>query len=92
MRTFRRDRLWRLAKAGKLVCVSSYSFDDGYGASSSKREMPVKALVNGDTYRPEGVVCLREDHFTGYGGATEEGGVIHLHVHSNLNFDFRVIS
>ncbi len=39
--TFRRDRLLRLARAGKLVCVDSYSYDEMTGTSRSTVPRPV---------------------------------------------------
>src|ERR1041384_563105 len=90
MKTFRRDRLLKLALAGRLTMVGAYHFDDVLGASRADREIPVRVLGNGDV-AVDGVCCLRRDHFTSYGRAYEnDDGTIHLHVHSNLSYDFRV--
>jgi hypothetical protein len=95
MKTIRRDKLLRLARNGKLVTVSSYSFDDMHGASRSKTERPVAIIPEGNPdwwkERKEGVAYLHASDFTGSGRAWENpNGTITLIVHSNLNYDFRV--
>ena|SRR5688572_12773874 len=91
IKTYRRDKLLRQIRKGQIVCVESYSFDDMYGTSRSKEERPVKIVEPGDI-RPEGTVCLYASDFESSGRAYQyvESGLIVLHVHSNLNFTFRV--
>jgi hypothetical protein len=93
MVTYNRGKLLRLAKAGKLVTVSTYSFDDSYGASRSSKQMPVvvRTPENQGIYQ-DGICYVREDEFKNYGNATEHNGIITLHVHSNKNYDFKVIA
>ena len=93
MKIYRRDKLLRLAEKGKLVLVGSYHFDDILGAERSDREMPVK-VRSGDPNEPhqDGVCYVRRSEFTNYGCAWEnDNGTVHLHVHSNKNYDFRVL-
>ncbi len=95
MATYNRGKLLRLAKAGKLMIVSSYSFTDGYsnGNDFSTEKMPVevRSEVNKGIYK-EGVCYVREDEFKGYGHASlNTNGTIHLHVHSNKSYDFKII-
>jgi len=93
MKTFRRDKLWRLAEKGKLVLVESYHFDDMYGATQTKKEMPVKVLSPGGS-REVGVCYVSKYEFEGYGRAWENpNGTVTLYVHSNwtCNYDFRVL-
>ena len=44
MKTYRRDKLRRLAEAGKLEAVGTYSFDDMHGESRTTHAMPVKMI------------------------------------------------
>lgn len=92
MATYNRGKLLRLAKEGKLVCVKSYSFDDGHGATNSIKELPVRVIDNTGEWK-EGVCNLRESHFKGNSGCayTQANGTVCLVVHSNLNFDFKII-
>jgi hypothetical protein len=89
-KTFRRDRLLRLARAGKLVMVESYHYDDMTGSSRSKDERPVRVLEHGGN-REEGVAYVYASDFDGHGRAYQgAGGVITLHVHSNCNYTFKI--
>jgi len=91
--TFRRDKLKRLCQAGRLICVSSYSFDDMHGESRGAKEMPVVFKEPGESWK-DGVIMLDEYHFTGSCGRASqaENGHVHLHVHSNLNFTFKILT
>ncbi len=91
IKTFRRDRLLRMAQQGKLVVVDSYSYDDMTGSVRNKTERPVKIVEPGDS-RPEGTVCLFPSDFNGSGRAYQyvEDGRIVLHIHGNLNVTFRI--
>lgn len=93
MKTFRRDRLLRLAKAGKLICVDSYSFCDMHGESRSSNETPVrvKADYNDHVY---GYINLDEGDFSSSSGGAyyETETRIRLRIHSNLGFTFRIVS
>lgn len=95
MATFNRGKLRRLAEAGRLVTVSSYSFDDMYGESRTDQEMPVVCPMPPDHLdRREGIVYLRPDHFTSSCGGAYVGArsdLVTLHVHSNLNYTFRIL-
>lgn len=94
MKTFRRDRLRRLIEAGRVVMVTSYHFDDMYGAERTTTEKPVRMNPSDDWRdRQEGIVYLYEHDLTAKSGACYEGeqGRIHLRVHSNSNFDLRII-
>jgi hypothetical protein len=90
-KTFRRDRLLRLARAGKLVMVESYHYDDMTGSSRSKDERPVRVLEQGGD-REEGVAYVYASDFEGNCGRAYQGasGVITLHVHSNCNYTFKI--
>lgn len=98
--TFRRDRLLRLLKAGKLEMVESYHYDDMTGSEHCKDARPC-ALAPVDERdaegrivkfgeRKQGVAYLRADEFDGHGRAYARGGLITLHVHSNCNYTFRI--
>jgi hypothetical protein len=91
--TFRRDKLRRLAAAGKLVMVDSYRYDDGYGADRSTKELPVRMSTSDVAEYADGVCTLRPYHFTGKSGCAYSSapGKVTLIVHSNLNFTFRIL-
>lgn len=97
MKTFNRGKLRRLAQAGRLVVVDSYHFDDMYGSSRSSKEMPViyGYPVNRSEMK-DGIVYLDEFHFTGKSGSAyysydNREDMVTLHVHSNLNFTFKIL-
>jgi hypothetical protein len=96
MKTVRRDKLRRLAERGKLVLVSAYSFDDLHGASRDRNvEIPVKMRpANPAECVYDGKTCyIRPDEFEGNCGRAWENpnGTITLYVHSNSNYEFRVL-
>ncbi len=94
MPTFNRGKLLRLAKAGKLVLSRAYSFDDTFGEDRFSGEIPVvvRTPENKDTYT-EGICYVREDEFKSYGHASlNTNGTVHLHVHSNKNYDFKILA
>lgn len=90
-KTIRRDKLRALAASGQLVLVNSYHFDDMGGESRCQSPMPVRVSSGyGDFI--EGQCNLRDDDFTSRCGAAyqNEDGTIHLRVHSNCSYDFRL--
>lgn len=91
MTTIRRDTLLKLAKAGKLVAVGSYHYDDMYGSNSFKGEKPVRVIDNINQFCDK-YFNVREYDFKSRCGHARKGtnGNIHLHVHSNCSYDFRV--
>lgn len=94
MKTFRRDKLLRLAKKGNLVLIASYSYDDMYGSSQAEKEMPVAVNPADWRERSENVCYLRESDFDSNCGRAwlNENGTVCLVVHSNLNYTFRILS
>lgn len=95
MKTFRRDRLRRLAEQGRLELAGSYSFDDQYGADrQTGASMPVAFQATRDwrTQAP-GVCYVFPDMFTGKPGHAWENddGTVHLHIHSNHSLTFRIL-
>ena len=92
MTTVRRDKLLRLARAGKLVAVQSYSFDDMTGGSAWTGEKPVRVIpLRGKREYEEGFYHVGEWEFMGHGRAWKEGSDrIVLYVHSNRNHTFRI--
>ena len=89
--TFRRDKLFRLAQAGRLVVVESYHFDDQYGESRGSVELPVRVQVDHGDWK-DGYYNIRESDFTGKEGQAivEANGNVCLYVHSNKNVTFRI--
>lgn len=90
-KTFRRDKLLRLARAGKLVMVGSYHYDDMMGYSGLKGELPVRVL-EGEEQRQEGFAYVYASDFEGDSGRAYQGdnGHVRLRVHSNCNYTFRI--
>jgi hypothetical protein len=90
--TVRRDKLLRLAKAGKLVMVDSYHFDDSFGVSRIKNELPVRIWAYGDP-REEGFAYVMASDFEGNAGRAykSKDDTIVLYVHSNCNYTFRIV-
>jgi hypothetical protein len=90
-KTLRRDVLLRKAKAGKLILVDSYHFDDMTGESRGNKEMPVAIRPEKFEGRKEGVAYLFEHDFKTKSGAAYlcANGTISLHVHSNCHFTLR---
>lgn len=92
MKTFRRDKLRRLVEAGRVVTVSTYHFDDMTGATQSAASMPVAIMPADWRDRKEGVCYLYPSCFTSKSGTCyESNGVITLIVHSNSNYEFRIV-
>ena len=93
-RQIRRDKLLRLARAGKLVAIAGYSFQDGYGESRFKGEKPVNILEPGrhkETWREDSYNMMEWDFHSRSGSATlEDNGDIWLCVHSNSNHTLRI--
>lgn len=97
MKTIRRDLLLRLARAGKLVLVGSYSFDDQHGSDviqpgaarpgdaepAARGLVPTGGHVLGAGQRVRGQARPR---------VGEHNGTVTLYVHSNSNYDFRVLT
>jgi len=98
MKTIRRDVLLRKAKAGKLVRVESYQFDDMYGESRTEAgkdgavEIPVR-ICDGARDCKEGYCNLTEFEFGTKSGAAwrNENGTITMVVHSNMSYTFREV-
>lgn len=90
--TIRRDSLLRKAKAGKLILVDSYHYDDMSGESRGNKEMPVAIRPDKFEDRKEGVAYLFESDFkTKSGGASlNKDGTIALTVHSNCHYTLRI--
>lgn len=96
-RTFNRAKLRRLVEAGRVTAVSSYRFDDQYGAERGlDKEMAVRMMPADRLKAREGTIHVYEDYFSGYGRATKAGTdklgreLVVLHVHSNLNYTFAI--
>lgn len=93
-KTYNRGKLLRLAKAGRLVRVASYSFDDMYGESRTREgapEIPVRIIRNGGEWK-EGFCNLYPSDFQTSGRAWQnENGTICLYIHSNSNVDVRIV-
>ena len=92
MKTVRRDKLKRLAAAGRLVMVESYHFDDMTGESRGNKELPVRVMSGHGDWK-EGWCNVWEIDFTTKSGSAWENpnGTITLYIHSNSNLDFRVL-
>jgi len=98
MKAFRRDKLKRLVEAGRVVMVGSYSFDDTLGADRTKgTEMPVEMDPGDFRLHKEGIVYMKDYLFEGKPGMAYENRpsvdgalFVHLKVHSNLNYDFKI--
>lgn len=90
-KTINRGYLKRLAQQGRLELVSSYHFDDQMGESRTKEPLAVRVRKDYDDF-VHGVVNLWESDFSSSSGFANQGdnGTIHLHVHSNCFYDFRL--
>ena len=96
MRTFNRGRLLRLAEAGKLVAVSTYSFDDMYGGHRTNNDMPVKMMPADRCQCQDGTVYVFPSYFKGKSGTAyyahdDRQDLVTLIVHSNCNYTFRIL-
>jgi len=93
VKTIRRDKLFRLAQAGKLVAVGSYHYDEMTGQDSSKGiRFPVRIQAGHGDFK-EGFYNLLAFDFHSKSGCAyldDDGKTAHLHVHSNSNYDFRM--
>lgn len=93
-KTINRGWLLRQAKAGKLAMVGSYHFDDQYGQSGSEGKlMPVRIISNHSEHQT-GVLGLYEHDFRSKSGCAyrSDDDTITLIVHSNCNYDLRVVA
>lgn len=92
-KTFNRGKLLRLAKACRLMMIHSYHFDDQLGEERSNKEIPVRIRENHDDFK-QGFCNLYESDFKSSCGhaAEADNGNVHLHVHSNCCYDFRVLA
>lgn len=93
VKTFRRDKLKRLVEAGRVQLAKAYHFDDMYGTSRTNEPMPV-AMMPADWHdRKEGVCYLRDGDFNSQVGRAwlNDNGTVTLIVHSNSNYDFRIL-
>lgn len=90
-KTFRRDKLLRLARAGKLVAVESYHYDDMTGESRLKSEKPVHVME--DNEFKDGFFHVHESDFRSSSGSCwlSPNGTVTLHVHSNCNYTLRIL-
>lgn len=92
--TFRRDKLRRLAEQGKLVLVSSYEYDDMSGLTQQKDvSIPVAISPSDFRERKEGIAYIHPSDFDTVSGRARKGdnGTIHLKVHGNCYYDFRIV-
>lgn len=94
IKTFRRDRLMRLAQAGKLRMVDGYSYDDMSGESRTQgADLPVAMKPADYRERQEGVCYVSEFYFQSGSGRAwlNPNGTVTLYVHSNHNLTFRIV-
>ena len=86
----RRDTLLKLAKAGKLVAVGSYYYDEMSGESrDAAKGKPVRVAKYGDF--KDGAFNVMESDFSGSCGAASvsaDGKIVTLYAHSNCNYNF----
>ena len=93
--TMRRDTLLKLAKAGRLVAVSGYSFDDMTGTSRFEGRKPVNVLPSsGPRDHKEGYYNVGDWDFNGNWGRAyvNTNGSVMLYVHSNCNHTFVILT
>lgn len=88
---FRRDRLLRLARAGKLVAVESYHYDDMHGQSMPNHYKPVHVMEGGK--HKDGSFNVHESDFRSKSGSCwlNPSGNVTLYVHSNCNYTFKIL-
>lgn len=94
MKTFNRSKLRKLVEQGRVIAVGSYSFDDMEGESRDTAKGMLCAIRPQDWHdRKEDVCYLFEHDFTSKCGRAwqSENGVITLYVHSNCNYDLRIV-
>ncbi len=97
MAKMNRGTLLKLAKAGKLVAVGSYHFDDMFGATGGEvNEKPVLVVSSwgSDGIDRSKYFVIHESDFKSKCGACWEGknGHVCLYVHSNCNYDLKIVS
>lgn len=91
MATIRRDKLMRLAAAGRLTVTESYQYDEMTGLSQASNERPVHLMADGRDFKDDHY-NMRPDDFKGHGRAYHnEDGTVTLYVHSNHNVTFKVL-
>ncbi len=92
MKKIRRDLLLKQALAGKLISVNSYNFDDMHGMEIRSNELPVNIISSNDDFKKNHCNLRRScfDSSSGY-AKIDEKGLIHLIVHSNENYIFRIV-
>lgn len=89
-KTVNRGHLLKAAKAGKLVCVESYEFDDMHGQTVGNNVRPVHVMEGRD--HKEGMFNVMEMDFKSKSGcAYESGDSIVMIVHSNCNYTFKKV-
>jgi hypothetical protein len=88
MKTIRRDALLRAVKAGKMISVSSYHFDDMTGQEIRSTPLPARIMAGGQDFR-EGFCNLYESDFSSSCGyaCENESGTFTLGVHSNCHYE-----
>jgi len=93
--TLRRDWLRRQVQAGRVIVVGSYHFDDMQGTSrDTAKGMPAAIAPPDWRERKSGVCYIHPHEFTGNAGRAwkdDATGVITLYVHSNSNYDLRIL-
>ena len=92
MATMNRGTLLKMAKAGKLVMVGSYHFDDMIGESRGAKEIPVRIRADYNDFI-EGQCNLWESDFKSKCGRAwrNDNGTYCLYVHSNCNYDLKEV-
>lgn len=91
-KTFRRDRLLKLARDGRLVCIEGYNFDDQFGTDRSEKEIPVRVKERHDDFVHGWWNLTLQDFQSTSGSASQhEDGTVTLYVHSNRNMKFRIL-
>jgi len=96
MKTVNRGWLRRMVKAGRIVAVSACHFDDLHGEDRGlPQEMPVKLWADYPDWhdRQEGTIYLHDGDFKSKSGCCYQNanGTITLIVHSNSNYDLRLL-
>lgn len=89
-KTFRRDKLRRLAIEGRLVCLGRYYSSSGF--QEAKTELPVAFHSEGGS-GAEGFVTLGPRTFTTKCGSAEEAedGTVSLYIVSGVGYRFRIL-
>lgn len=92
MKTIRRDMLRKLVEAGQVQVVETYHYDDMSGSERTEKVMECGIMPEDRNQRKEGICYLFPSDFkTGSGACWQnEDGTIHLHVHGNSSYTFRL--